>query len=157
MKSKPTPTLILNTTNCLITRETNEIVQIYDGKCLHYNDWLTDIRPSFSPPRRDLRSDEPGASEVYSLRLDTLNAKYESLVQMLSQRLRTAIEVNGAQGLVSISTAADSLPIAQQNDLQNYAETLQRPLKTYRIGFNIGGASTDESEPDNLISYSKTE
>lgn len=76
---------------------------------------------------------------------------------MLSQRLRTAIEVNGAQGLVSNVTVAEKAPIVDDHALQNYAETLQRPLKTYRLGFNIGGASTDEPEPDNYISYSKAE
>lgn len=60
-----------------------------------------EIRPSFSPPRRDIRTGEPGAGEVFSQRLDNLNHRYESLVQLLSQRLRTAIEVNGADGLVS--------------------------------------------------------
>lgn len=75
-------------------------IQIYDGKCSHYIDWLVEIRPSFSPQRRDVRTGEPGASEVYTQRLDNLNLKYESLVQLLSQRLRTAIEVSGAEGLV---------------------------------------------------------
>jgi hypothetical protein len=61
------------------------------------------VRPSFSPPRRDLRpaDADPGANEVYSHRLDQLNSKYERLLEMLSKRLRTAIEVNGADGLVS--------------------------------------------------------
>jgi hypothetical protein len=30
-------------------------------------------------------------------------------------------------------------------------------LKTYRQGLNLSGASTDESEQENFISYSKTE
>lgn len=60
------------------------------------------MRPSFSPPRRDIRTGEPGAAEIYGQRLDNLNTRYESLVQSLSQRLRTAIEVNGADGLVSL-------------------------------------------------------
>jgi hypothetical protein len=81
--------------------------------------------------------------------------KYESLVQMLSQRLRTAIEVSGAEGLVSIARldVADALTDCPS---QNYAETLQRPLKTYRLSFNIG-ASTDDPDSDTVISYSKTE
>ncbi|CRK91723.1 CLUMA_CG005357, isoform G [Clunio marinus] len=125
----------VNVTGGRLLRE----AKIYDGKCLHYNDWLTEIRPSFTAPRRDLRSeDDPGATEVYSQRLDSLNTKYESLVQLLSQRLRTAIEVNGAEGL-------------------NYAETLQRPLKTYRVGLNTSGTSIDEPDHDNLISYSNKE
>jgi hypothetical protein len=44
---------------------------------------------------------DPGANEVYSQRLDQLNNKYERLLEMLSKRLRTAVEVNGADGLVS--------------------------------------------------------
>lgn len=75
---------------------------------------------------------------------------------MLSQRLRTAIEVNGAEGLVSIFAkvvGADSLSLRHS---QNFAETLNRPLKTYRAGLNTG-ASTDDPENDNYISYSKTE
>lgn len=109
-------------------------------------------------PRRDLNAETPGAAEVYSARLDSLNLKYESLVQMLSQRLKTAIEVNGADGLVSRSSSLHvdrSLKTFRQR--QNYAETLQRPLKTYRISFNIGGTSTDDPDQDTLISYSKTE
>lgn len=60
-------------------------------------------RPSFSPPRRDIRSPDgvPGATEVWSERLDTLNNKFERLLEALSQRLKTAVEVSGAQGLVS--------------------------------------------------------
>lgn len=80
-----------------------QCVQIYDGKCVHYIDWLTEVRPSFSPPRHDLRpaDADPGATEVYSKRLDTLNSRFESLFEQLTQRLKTAIEVNGADGLVS--------------------------------------------------------
>lgn len=60
-------------------------------------------RPSFSPPRRDIRASDaiPGATEVWSERLDTLNNKFERLLEALSQRLKTAVEVNGAEGLVS--------------------------------------------------------
>lgn len=66
-------------------------------------DWLVETRPSFSPPRRDMRptDTDPGATEVYSQRLDQLNRKFERLLETLSQRLRTAIEVNGTDGLVS--------------------------------------------------------
>ncbi|XP_055530757.1 dystonin isoform X41 [Wyeomyia smithii] len=95
--------------------------KIYDGKCLHYIDWLVEIRPSFSPPRQDLRPPDadPGATEVYSKRLDMLNGRYESLIEQLTQRLKTAIEVNGADGL-------------------RFAESLQKPLRTYRMEFNLG-------------------
>lgn len=77
--------------------------QIYDTKCLHYTDWLVETRPSFSPPRRDLRPPDadPGANDVYTERLDVLNTKFQRLLEQLSQRLKTAIEVNGADGLVS--------------------------------------------------------
>lgn len=44
---------------------------------------------------------DPGATQVYSHRLDTLNTKFENLLEQLTQRLRTAIQVNGADGLVS--------------------------------------------------------
>lgn len=124
---------------------------------MHYNDWLTEIRPSFSPPRRDHGSDEPGALEVYGQKLDHLNTSYESLVQMLSQRLRTAIEVNGAEGLVSRPSLTVDLSLRTLCQRQNYAETLQRPLKTYRLGLAIGGSSTDEPEHETYTSYSKTE
>lgn len=78
--------------------------QIYDTKCLHYIDWLVETRPSFSPPRCDLQplDVEPGANQVYTERLDSLNTKYQRLLEHLSQRLKTAIEVNGSDGLVSI-------------------------------------------------------
>lgn len=79
-------------------------LQIYDTKCLHYIDWLVETRPSFSPPRRDLRppGEDPGANEVYTERLDTLNTKFQRLLEQLAQRLKTAIEVSGAEGLVSV-------------------------------------------------------
>lgn len=79
------------------------MAQIYDTKCLHYIDWLVETRPSFSPPRRDLRppGQDPGANEVYTERLDTLNTKFQRLLEQLTQRLKTAIEVSGADGLVS--------------------------------------------------------
>lgn len=82
---------------------TIESAQIYDTKCVHYIDWLVETRPSFSPPRRDLRppGQDPGANEVYTERLDTLNTKFQRLLEQLSQRLKTAIEVSGADGLVS--------------------------------------------------------
>lgn len=69
-------------------------------------DWLVETRPSFSPPRRDMRPPDidPGATEIYSQRLDQLNRKFERLLETLSQRLRTAIEVNGSDGLVSRKT-----------------------------------------------------
>lgn len=81
----------------------HRMAQIYDTKCVHYIDWLVETRPSFSPPRRDLRppGQDPGANEVYTERLDTLNAKFQRLLEQLSQRLKTAIEVSGADGLVS--------------------------------------------------------
>lgn len=60
------------------------------------------MRPSFSPPRHDVRlSAEPGATEVYTQRLDMLNTKFERLLSNLSQRLRTAVEVNGDDRVVS--------------------------------------------------------
>lgn len=70
-------------------------------------DWLLEARPSFSPPRRDLRpaDSDPGATQYYSQRLDNLNTKYDRLLEQLSQRLKTAIEVNGSDGLVSISSS----------------------------------------------------
>lgn len=72
---------------------------------MHYIDWLAETRPSFSPPRRDLRppGSDPGANEMYTQRLDTLNTKFQRLLEQLTQRLKTAIEVNGASGLVSNS------------------------------------------------------
>jgi len=77
--------------------------KIYDSKCLRFVDWLLEARPSFSPPRRDLRpaDSDPGATQYYSQRLDNLNTKYDRLLEQLSQRLKTAIEVNGSDGLVS--------------------------------------------------------
>lgn len=62
-----------------------------------------EARPSFAPPRRDLRpaDSDPGATQYYSQRLDILNTKYDRLLEQLSQRLKTAIEVNGSDGLVS--------------------------------------------------------
>lgn len=89
--------------NNLFAKIHTKNVQIYDGKCVHYIDWLVEQRPSFSPPRRDIHLADavPGATEVWSGRLDTLNTKFERLLEALSQRLKTAVEVNGAEGLVS--------------------------------------------------------
>lgn len=44
---------------------------------------------------------DPGATEVYTQRLDELNRKFEKLLESLSQRLKTAVEVSGVDGLVS--------------------------------------------------------
>uniref|UniRef100_A0A8W7Q4N6 Microtubule-actin cross-linking factor 1 n=1 Tax=Anopheles coluzzii TaxID=1518534 RepID=A0A8W7Q4N6_ANOCL len=103
--------------------------KIYDGKCVHYIDWLSEVRPSFSPPRQDLRpaNADPGATEVYSKRLDTLNGRFETLLEQLTQRLKTAIEVNGADGL-------------------RYAESLHKPLRTYRVEFNLGRPANNGTE-----------
>lgn len=59
-----------------------------------------EARPSFSPPRRDPQPDE-GAGTVYAERLDALNTKFQRLLEQITQRLRTATEVSGADGLVS--------------------------------------------------------
>ncbi|KRJ99250.1 uncharacterized protein Dyak_GE13333, isoform G [Drosophila yakuba] len=101
--------------------------KIYDGKCLRFVDWLVEARPSFSPPRRDLRpaDSDPGATQYYSQRLDNLNTKYDRLLEQLSQRLKTAIEVNGSDGL-------------------QYAESLQKPLKTFRVDFSAGSVPTGD-------------
>lgn len=81
-------------------------MKIYEAKCRSYVDWLQEARPSFSPPRYDLRmpDEDPGAGEVYSERLDTLNTKFEKLLERLSMRLRTAIELNGDTNLVSVTS-----------------------------------------------------
>ncbi|XP_046866307.1 dystonin isoform X5 [Drosophila willistoni] len=101
--------------------------KIYDSKCLRFVDWLLEVRPSFSPPRRDLRpaDSDPGATQYYSQRLDNLNTKYDRLLEQLSQRLKTAIEVNGSDGL-------------------QYAESLQKPLKTFRVDFSAGSVPTGD-------------
>nr|XP_039147700.1 dystonin isoform X26 [Drosophila simulans] len=101
--------------------------KIYDSKCLRFVDWLVEARPSFSPPRRDLRpaDSDPGATQYYSQRLDNLNTKYDRLLEQLSQRLKTAIEVNGSDGL-------------------QYAESLQKPLKTFRVDFSAGSVPTGD-------------
>lgn len=44
---------------------------------------------------------DPGATEVFTQRLDDLNKKFEKLLESLSQRLKTAVEVSGVDGLVS--------------------------------------------------------
>ncbi len=44
---------------------------------------------------------DPGATEVFTQRLDELNRKFEKLLELLSQRLKTAVEVSGVDGLVS--------------------------------------------------------
>lgn len=49
---------------------------------------------------RPLDSD-PGATELYSNRLDNLNSKFEKLLETLTHRLKTSVEVNGDNGVVS--------------------------------------------------------
>ncbi|XP_070068859.1 microtubule-actin cross-linking factor 1 isoform X27 [Drosophila takahashii] len=119
--------------------------KIYDSKCLRFVDWLLEARPSFSPPRRDLRpaDSDPGATQYYSQRLDNLNTKYDRLLEQLSQRLKTAIEVNGSDGL-------------------QYAESLQKPLKTFRVDFSAGSVPTGDgyaARPEDLYTttYSTTQ
>ncbi|KQS62700.1 uncharacterized protein Dere_GG22462, isoform AJ [Drosophila erecta] len=119
--------------------------KIYDSKCLRFVDWLVEARPSFSPPRRDLRpaDSDPGATQYYSQRLDNLNTKYDRLLEQLSQRLKTAIEVNGSDGL-------------------QYAESLQKPLKTFRVDFSAGSVPTGDgyaARPEDLYTttYSTTQ
>ncbi|XP_017463645.1 PREDICTED: microtubule-actin cross-linking factor 1 isoform X3 [Rhagoletis zephyria] len=88
--------------------------KIYDGKCLRLQDWILEASPSSSLPRQDLQTgSDPGAAKYYSHHLATLNTKYSRLLEILSQRLITAIEVNGSQNL-------------------RYAESIQNPLKTFR-------------------------
>lgn len=79
-----------------------------------------EARPSFSPPRHDLRmpDEDPGATEVYSQRLDTLNNRFEKLLELLTQRLRIAIEASGnEEDLVSTDKQkySDSLSLALLN------------------------------------------
>lgn len=50
---------------------------------------------------RPLDSD-PGATELYSNRLDNLNSKFEKLLETLTHRLKTSVEVNGDNGVVSL-------------------------------------------------------
>lgn len=76
---------------------------------------------------------------------------------MLSQRLRTAIEVSGAEGLVSEpATVAGSL-IKTFAVHQKFAETLQRPLKTYQTEVLSTSSSLDEPEQKSYVSLSKSE
>nr|XP_036218003.1 microtubule-actin cross-linking factor 1 isoform X8 [Bactrocera oleae] len=89
--------------------------KIYDGKCKRFLDWILEVSPSFLPPRSDTLpiENDLGAAEYYRSNLATLNTKYNRLLELIAQRLRTAIEVNGI------------------NNLQ-YAESIQIPLKTFR-------------------------
>lgn len=94
---------------------------------------------------------------MFSQRLDNLNANYEALVQTLSQRLRTAIEVGGAEGLVSEASLVPGSLIKTFAVHQKYAETLQRPLRTYQTGILTSGTSKDEPAQENYVSFSKSE
>ncbi|XP_039956872.1 microtubule-actin cross-linking factor 1 isoform X1 [Bactrocera tryoni] len=89
--------------------------KIYDGKCKRFLDWILEVCPSFLPPRSDilLIENDPGAAEYYRSYLATLNTKYNRLLELITQRIKTAVEVNGI------------------NNLQ-YAESIQTPLKTFR-------------------------
>lgn len=78
--------------------------QIYDGKCKRFLDWILEVSPSFLPPRSDTLpiENDLGAAEYYRSNLATLNTKYNRLLELIAQRLRTAIEVNGINNLVSL-------------------------------------------------------
>lgn len=99
----PTTNTNQPTTNNQTHQNLTTATKIYEAKCRSYVDWLQEARPSFTPPRYDLRmpDEDPGAGEVYSERLDVLNNKFEKLLEMLSLRLRTAMELNGYSELVS--------------------------------------------------------
>lgn len=64
-------------------------------------EWLVETRPSFSPPRTDMKmpDDDLGAAEVYSHRLDVLNDKFEQLRNALIARINE--EANGNGDMVS--------------------------------------------------------
>uniref|UniRef100_A0A1A9WHW1 Dystonin n=1 Tax=Glossina brevipalpis TaxID=37001 RepID=A0A1A9WHW1_9MUSC len=85
--------------------------QLAESKCLHFIDWLLEVRPSFSPPRRDLdHTINAEAMHNLSAHCNDLNAKFHSLLEELSHRLRLAIEANETESL-------------------QFAESLQEPLK----------------------------
>lgn len=76
---------------------------------------------------------------------------------MLSQRLRTAIEVGGAEGLVSESASVAGSLIKMFAVHQKFAETLHKPLRTYQMGILSSGTSHDEPVQENYVSFSKSE
>lgn len=95
-------------------------MKIYGGKCSRYIDWLVEMRPSFSAPRSLIQNQdqETGAAKFYAQGLDTLNEKYERLLEQLYQRLKTAIEVSGAEIDLKVSRTIIYLIIA--TNLINY-------------------------------------
>ncbi|XP_053967039.1 microtubule-actin cross-linking factor 1 isoform X18 [Anastrepha ludens] len=101
--------------------------KIYDGKCMRLLDWIQEVSPSFSVPRQDLPQNvkDSGAAKYFNQRLITLNTKYSRLLELLSQRLKTAIEVNGSKSL-------------------QYAESIQNPLKTFRADVQDCAPSEDD-------------
>ncbi|XP_054090020.1 microtubule-actin cross-linking factor 1 isoform X18 [Zeugodacus cucurbitae] len=111
--------------------------KIYDGKCKGFLDWILEVCPSFLPPRSDSlpKESDPGAAEYYRLSLATLNAKYNRLLELLTQRLRTAVEVNDI------------------NNLQ-YAESIQTPLKTFRA--DVAQRAVSDEDQYNSI-FDKTD
>ncbi|XP_020715273.1 microtubule-actin cross-linking factor 1 isoform X6 [Ceratitis capitata] len=108
--------------------------KIYDGKCKRFLDWILEVCPSFLPPRNDLLSgnNDPGTAEYYGQRLATLNTKYNNLLELLGQRLRTAAEVNG------------------MNNSQ-YAESVQNPLKVFRSDTLHKNITAEDEYKSNLV------
>ncbi|XP_054090014.1 dystonin isoform X12 [Zeugodacus cucurbitae] len=108
--------------------------KIYDGKCKGFLDWILEVCPSFLPPRSDSlpKESDPGAAEYYRLSLATLNAKYNRLLELLTQRLRTAVEVNDINNLQAVF---EKFNICEEsvNELLKWVSTIE-----HRIA-NVGG------------------
>ncbi|XP_067629133.1 dystonin isoform X3 [Eurosta solidaginis] len=106
--------------------------KIYNGKCMRFVDWIAEVSPSFTCPQRILRpmENDPGAAEYYSQSLGNLNNKYNQLLELLSQRLKTAREVNGKNS-------------------KQYAESLEIPLKIFRT--DIQTTPSKESNNDESL------
>lgn len=75
--------------------------KIYDSKCLHFIDWLLEVRPSFSPPRQDSDNIDPVTVQNLSIVCNGLNAKFHYLLEQLYHRLQVAIGANEFERLVS--------------------------------------------------------
>ncbi|XP_037959456.1 uncharacterized protein LOC119688867, partial [Teleopsis dalmanni] len=129
---------------------------IYDAKCLRFVDWLIEARPSFSPPRRDLRppDSDPGATQYYSHRLDALNIKYDRLLEQLSQRLKTAIEVNGSDGLLVFRpTVMTGILAKLSKDLYTHTQSPRAP-ELSSVPTTIGESQQYNCvTPDNYYGY----
>ncbi|KAL9876546.1 dystonin-like protein short stop isoform 18-T20 [Glossina fuscipes fuscipes] len=141
--------------------------KIYDSKCLHFIDWLLEVRPSFSPPHQDWDNIDPVAVQNLSIFCNNLNTKFQYLLEQLYQRLQVAIDANEFERLKFAESLEEPLKILQRHKIpttKNYdcftttnkTTTQYASIKDIRtpigiaIAISEGDSQTEKKESANL-------